>query len=150
MSDRSVLERFLEERLIGWADFFGRIMNNAYGIGYPPTNTVYKILIGGGGTKNFAPRALPSNHDAEEVERWVNELYSYYPESAEAVRLKYFSDKYTSSIRLSKKLGISARVFERRVYNARIFLLGKLSENTRGRRDQEANIIFLTPNRKTG
>jgi hypothetical protein len=146
------LEEQLEDRLIVWGDFFGRRMQNAFGIGYPSNSAVYAILIGGGRSQYTGPRDLPSHPDAEEIEAWVTELADMSQRHllwAKALRERYVTAPYKNSSTLGREAGVSERSFEQRVCDAKKVMLGMLMKS-KNKIPSVANIIYLRAQRECG
>ena len=85
---RESFEKYLEDRLEQWADWYLR--GNFYGIGYPSCALEYRLLREGHIQRNPGPRPLPSNEAAEEIEDLVIQMAEYNLIMAEALRCQYF------------------------------------------------------------
>lgn len=117
------LKHYLEERLYIWAEWYSR--GNFYGLGYPSCSIEYRLMREGVLTRSTAPRPLPSNELAEEIEALVSEMNRYNHQMAMALRHQYFN---RGSLRAkAKEMQISHMQFKRYVDMAEQWLIGRLT-----------------------
>jgi hypothetical protein len=119
---------YVKERLIEWADFFGRLQIS---IGYPPLSIEGRLMRDGG----VLPRStksphdpMPSNPKAEEIEALWKELHTELPKTAKAIKAKYFAPHYATRTEIARKMKVSIRVFQKRVKAGEEWFLVELSE----------------------
>lgn len=116
--------KYIEKRLLQWAEWHSR--GNWYGLGYPSSSIEYKLMTEGSITRDrYAPRKLPSNSEADEMELLIKEMSSYNQKMALALRYHYFIG---GSLReKAKKMEISHMQFKYYVDLAHQWLAGRLS-----------------------
>lgn len=117
---------YVEVRLREWASEYKR--GNNIGLGYPSESIEYRLfrghLIKNKG-KNY--RSIPSNPRAEEIEKWVMQLYKLREIHAKILREWYFSNKKTPREALASKHNMSVRTFEDYLKLGRWYIFSKLS-----------------------
>lgn len=127
---KTELENELESCLIEWANFYRD--RKDFGLGYPSITPFHKIKQDGGILGNGRGlKPEPDNFVAEEMEQWITEMRRFnariYPKSAKAIRLRYFSSRYTTNKELARRMGVSERMVMIYLRVAKEWLLNKLS-----------------------
>ena len=118
---------YVEKRLDQWVRWFSH--GNSYGIGYSSHSIEYTLMTVGILVKSTAPKPLPCDEDAEEIEALVVEMAKQNNKMAAALRIHYF-DKKKSRAR-SDEIEVSATQFKLYVNMARQWLAGRLSARYR-------------------
>jgi len=113
---------YLEMRLTQWAEWFGR--DNQY-LSYTSCSIEHRLMTEGIIVRSTAPKKIPCNEDAEEIESLVNEMAKYENLMAIALREKYFGK--SSTPQRACKIGVSYTKFKIYVAMARQWLIGRLS-----------------------
>ena len=121
---RKITDEYLEDRLDEWADWSLRIEDN--GLGYP-RRTIEARLRDEGGVliSGTGCRPLPVHEKAEEMERFIVELYKHKDVLGKALRTQYLevgTVKYKA-----KKANTSLSQFKVYVKMAKTWLAGRLS-----------------------
>jgi hypothetical protein len=108
----------IERLLHNWAWWYARIGDvNA---GYPSINIIAKFRSDGGIILSGTGRKPePTNEDAEMVEKFWIELYHKKQRIAVALKRKYFKRMYESDKYIAKELGVTERMFQYRIDEAR-------------------------------
>lgn len=123
----SSFEKYLEDRLEQWADWYVR--GNFYGIGYPSCALEYRLLHEGHIQRNPGPRPMPTNDSAEEIEDLVKQMGEYNQIMAKALRCQYFMSGTLRTRAVHLKM--SHTQFKHCVDMAKQWLAGRLSMNKR-------------------
>lgn len=114
---------YVETRLLQWADWCGS--GNWYGLGYPSTSIVYRIMTEGVIINSTAPKHIPDNKEAEEIEALIVELGKHSEQLAIALRINYITG---GSMRYkAKKFAIHREKLTHQVNMARQWMAGRLS-----------------------
>ncbi len=118
------VNKYVDDRLELWADWYIRIENN--GLGYPNKTMEQRLKEHGGlFVKSIGPKIPPSNHAAEEVEEYVSELFKQNSLLATVLRKNYFEQN--TAARKAKQLGISTTQFRVQLAMAKQWMAGRLS-----------------------
>ena len=120
-----ISDEYLEHRLEEWADWVVRIDTNC--MGYPRKTLEARLRDEGGvlisGTGFYCP---PGNERAEEIERFVGDLYQQNKLLAIALRVYYLDEKSTLGHK-AKKAGVSLAQYKIYLNMAKMWLAGRLS-----------------------
>lgn len=119
--------QYVHERLEQWAEWYSN--DNSYGLGYSNRSIEYVLMQEGAYIKSTAPKQLPSNIEAEEIEALVIEIDKQNKKMALALRIQYFGRRKSKD--RSETLGISATQFRVYVDMARQWLAGRLSSSNK-------------------
>ena len=114
---------YVERRLEHWARWFSS--GNYYGLGYHSESIEYVLMTVGIMIKSTAPKPLPSDEEAEEIEAIVREMAEYNEKMATMLRIHYFGNGLVCE--RARKLGMSYARFRAYVDMARQWLAGRLS-----------------------
>jgi hypothetical protein len=141
-------EKLLEIRLDHWAHFFGVILPRSFGLGYPSISSGFSVYSSERRIKRGIGNVV-EDPEAEEIEQWVKEmtgLGGLYPFCAICLRERYFGGRKVSTSKLSKKLSVSPSTFEKRVQQAKTFLLGRItpSESSSFANGTKIKVIYIT------
>jgi len=113
---------YLEMRLTQWAEWFGR--DNQY-LSYNSCSIEYRLMTEGILVRSTAPKNIPCNEDAEEIENFVKEMARYNNEMAAALRLRYFEKGMVKKRHAT--LNVSYPQFRFYISMAKQWLIGRLS-----------------------
>lgn len=92
----SHLDRYVESRLKEWGRWYMKVLTNS--LGYPSHSITYRLKSDGAiGGKSTAPKPIPLNSDAEEIDAYINELANMNKQCAQALRQKYAQGGYKPS-----------------------------------------------------
>lgn len=124
----SSIEKYIKQRLEEWADWYGRGRDSH--LGYPSKSSFVRLMEGELLTNtNGAPKSLPSNERAEEIEALVKEMAEQHYKMATTLRCEYFLQ---GSLRVKAKvLKISHTQFKYYLDMAIQWLIGRLSGSKR-------------------
>jgi hypothetical protein len=115
--------QYVEDRLNEWAAWVSH--GNWYGLGYSPCSVLYRLMTEGILTKTTAPKMLPCNENAEEIEALIYEMWKQDQALAEALRINYLTQ---GSLRYkAKKFSINRDRLAYHLDMARQWLAGRLS-----------------------
>lgn len=115
-------DNYLEMRLNQWAEWFSR--DNQY-LSYPSCSIEYRLMKNGIIVPSTAPKQIPCNEEAEEIEALVKEMAEYNNEMALALRLRYFEKGMVKKRHAA--LNVSYSQFRFYISMARQWLAGRLS-----------------------
>lgn len=115
---------YVERRLAEWGHWYSR--GNGYGLGYPPCSIEYRLMKEGiVKTSPVGLRSIPVNEQAEEIEKFVQEMALQDEAMALALRHYYFN-RY-SLRRQAKEAGISHMQLKALVDMGRQWVVGRVS-----------------------
>jgi hypothetical protein len=79
---------YIKDRLYDWAEWYSQC--NFFGIGYSSRTIEHRLMVEGAIIGSTAPKSFLQNKEAEEIENYLHEMYLQEPETAIAMRWKYF------------------------------------------------------------
>lgn len=115
---------YVERRLEEWGHWYSH--GNLYGLGYPPCSIEYRLMKEGNvRTQPKGQRFLPVNENAEEIEKWVQEMALQNAAMALALRHYYFN-RY-SLRKQAKEAGISHMQLKALLDMGKQWVVGRVS-----------------------
>jgi hypothetical protein len=118
----SAVDWFVDQKLKRWAKWSLSVM--AFGLGYPSRSVEGRLLDGGGLLiKSTATPQMMYDEESENVEKLLNELGSYKPQLATALRLKYISSDIKKDLCLHS---LAMPTFKKNLSEARAWMAASL------------------------
>jgi hypothetical protein len=141
------LSQYLDERLLDWATWY--LKYNDGGMGYPPITIEGKLMKMGVIIRVQGATFIDENKEAEEMERWICQMYRWKPKLYLAVRAYFLGQIYKiegnvlqidkektrkltrnpSKAQISEAMRISVKMLEGYLREAKDFLAGHYLES---------------------
>lgn len=117
-------DRYLDHRLKAWGRWYIKLLE--HGHGYPSKSIEGRMKDDGGVlSRSTAHPEPPTNPDAEEIDKLLNELWVTHQDCAMAVRIHYTSTKFIEIE--AKSWDMSRRRFYNNLKLGKMWLLGRMT-----------------------
>lgn len=121
------IDNYVDNQLQRWAAWYFAVLTD--GLGYPKRSVEGALLDSGGVLiRSTRGKSIPTNEDAEQIDKLLCELGQYKPELASAVKIRYTSRKIKTSL---ESLKIPYPTYKVRLQEGLAWLAGNLTANYR-------------------
>jgi hypothetical protein len=156
MKEETYLIKKIDEMLEIWARWSRSVIHNETGYS---RLSVLGWIIETGGIRSVTKGTVypPDNPIAEQVDKWIKRLIEYAPTDAKTLILYYLGESADydksnhgkkvkcSAVKeiIARRLGVTTRVIERRIYTAKAWLCGCYCEYQGGKIKNMAHIALV-------
>jgi len=124
-----VFDMTLEKRLTEWGNWNINILLG--NVGYPKSSPIVAIIEVGVINPTSGPKEPYLNPRAMEIGLWINRMAKDFPQYAKALELYYLNPEKPLRV-IADAMKVSIRTLKVRVYDAKVWLSGRIAANDDG------------------